>query len=55
LTTGTGSQYAAAVTDTVRVSIALVLRGEVQISAHGYDEMAEDGILAGELVVPRGC
>ena len=37
-------------TDTVRAIIALVLRGEVQISAHGYDEMAEDGILAGEVV-----
>jgi hypothetical protein len=36
LTTATGSQYAAAVTDTLREIIALVLRGEVQISAHGY-------------------
>ena len=27
----------------------LVQRGEVLISAHGYDEMAEDGILAGEV------
>jgi hypothetical protein len=25
-----------------------VLRGEIRISAHGYDEMAEDGILAGD-------
>ena len=36
MTTATGSQYAAAVTDTLRAIIALVLRGEVQIFAHGY-------------------
>ena len=28
----------------------LVRSGEVLISAHGYDEMAEDGILAGEVI-----
>jgi hypothetical protein len=38
------------VTDTLRAIIDLVQRGELQISAHGYDEMAEDGILAGEVV-----
>ncbi len=42
--------YAAAVSDTLRTIAALVQRGEVRISAHGYDEMAEDGILAGEAI-----
>ena len=28
----------------------LVRAGEVRISAHGYDEIAEDGILAGEVI-----
>ena len=28
--------------------VNLVQNGNVRISAHGYDEMAEDGILAGE-------
>lgn len=36
--------------DTLRQIIGLVQRGEVLISAHGYDEMAEDGILAGEVI-----
>ena len=34
--------------ETLRLVTALVLRGEIRISAHGYDEMAEDGILAGD-------
>jgi hypothetical protein len=34
--------------DTLRRIADLVQGGVVQISAHGYDEMAEDGILAGE-------
>ena len=36
--------------DTLRRIADLVQGGEVRISAHGYDEMAEDGILAGEVV-----
>jgi len=36
--------------DTLRRIADLVQSGEVQISAHGYDEMAEDGILAGEVI-----
>ena len=36
--------------DTFRRIVDLVHGGEVRISAHGYDEMAEDGILAGEVV-----
>ena len=36
--------------DTLRAIITLAQREEIQISAHGYDEMAEDGILAGEVV-----
>jgi len=35
--------------DTLRRIADLVQGGEVRISAHGYDEMAEDGILAGEV------
>lgn len=31
--------------------VDLVRLGEVRIAAHGYDEIAEDGILAGEVVV----
>jgi hypothetical protein len=38
------------VSDTLRAVVSLVRRGEVRISAHGYDEMAEDGILAGEAI-----
>ena len=30
--------------------VDLVQDGEVRISAHGYDEIAEDGILAGEVI-----
>jgi len=36
--------------DTFRRILNLVQSGEVLISAHGYDEMAEDGILTGEVV-----
>jgi len=36
--------------DTFRRIVDLVRGGEVRISAHGYDEMAEDGILAGEVI-----
>jgi hypothetical protein len=36
--------------DTLRQIMGLVQRGDVLISAHGYDEMAEDGILAGEVI-----
>jgi hypothetical protein len=34
--------------DTFRRITDLVRRGEVRISSHGYDEMADDGILASE-------
>ena len=30
--------------------LELVARGEVRISAHGYDELAEDGILARDVM-----
>ena len=36
--------------DILRRIADLVQGGEVYISAHGYDEMAEDGILAGEAI-----
>jgi hypothetical protein len=36
--------------DTLRRVVELVRGGEVRISAHGYDEMAEDDILAGEAI-----
>jgi len=36
--------------DTLRRVVELVQGGEIQISAHGYDEMAEDGILAREVL-----
>ncbi len=29
---------------------ALAARGELRVSAHGYDELAADGILAGEAI-----
>jgi hypothetical protein len=29
---------------------ALASRGEIRVSAHGYDELAADGILAGEAI-----
>lgn len=32
----------------------LVAQGQVLISAHGYDELAEDGILASEIVAGIG-
>lgn len=36
--------------DTFRRIVDLVHHGEVRVSAHGYDEMAEDDILAGEVI-----
>ena len=36
--------------ETLRQVVYLVQAGEGRISAHGYDEMAEDGILAGEVI-----
>jgi hypothetical protein len=36
--------------DTLRRIVELVRGGNVQISVHGYDEMAADGILAGEAI-----
>ena len=36
--------------DTLRRIADLVQGGDIQISAHGYDEMAEDGILADEVI-----
>jgi hypothetical protein len=38
------------VSDILRAIVSLVHRGDVRVSAHGYDEMAEDGILAGEAI-----
>lgn len=35
--------------ETLARVVELVGAGEVRISAHGYDEIAEDGILAGEI------
>jgi hypothetical protein len=40
--------------DTLRRIVDLVRSGGVRISAHGYDEMAEDGILAGEVIDGAG-
>jgi len=37
-------------TDTLRQVIDLIRLGQVLISAHGYDEMADDGILAAEAI-----
>lgn len=37
--------------ETLTHIVELVQNGEVQISAHGYDELAEDGILASEVIV----
>ena len=34
----------------LRTIVALVQRGDVRVSSHGYDEMAEDGILATEAI-----
>ena len=36
--------------ETLAQIVDLVRIGEVRISAHGYDEIAEDGILAGEVI-----
>ena len=36
--------------ETLARIVDLVRVGEVRISAHGYDEIAEDGMLAGEVV-----
>jgi hypothetical protein len=36
--------------DTFRRIVELVRGGNVQIPVHGYDEMAADGILAGEAI-----
>jgi len=36
--------------DTFRRIVELVRGGSIQISVHGYDEMAADGILAGEAI-----
>ena len=36
--------------DTLRRVVELIRDGDVLISAHGYDEMAEDGILAREAI-----
>jgi hypothetical protein len=41
--------------DTFRQVVDLVRAGELRISAHGYDEMAEDGILAGEVIDGLGA
>ena len=35
---------------TLRQVQKLVTAGEFRISEHGYDELAEDGILAGEVI-----
>jgi hypothetical protein len=36
--------------ETLRQVVGLISDGQVLISAHGYDEMAEDGILATEAI-----
>lgn len=36
--------------DSFRRVVDLVRGGQVRISSHGYDEMAEDGILAGDVI-----
>jgi len=38
------------VTDTLEQIAALVAKGEVRVSEHGYDELAADGILLRDLV-----
>ena len=40
--------------DTFRRVVELIRDGDVLISAHGYDEMAEDGILARDAIDPCG-
>ena len=41
--------------ETLRRVVDLVQHGEAEISAHGYDEMAEDGILAREVIAGVGA
>lgn len=41
--------------DTLRRIVDLVRGGAVRISAHGYDEMADDGILIGEVIDSVGA
>jgi hypothetical protein len=36
--------------ETLRLIVELIQRGEVRVSAHGYDELAADGILAREVI-----
>ena len=36
--------------ETLRLVVGLIQRGEVRPSAHGYDELAADGILAREVI-----
>lgn len=36
--------------ETFRLIVGLIQKGDVRISAHGYDEMAVDGILAREVL-----
>jgi hypothetical protein len=36
--------------ETLAAVQALVARGEVRISDHGYDELADDGIFAGDVL-----
>ncbi|MCC7142276.1 MAG: DUF4258 domain-containing protein [Candidatus Eisenbacteria bacterium] len=36
--------------DTLVRVIDLVRSGQVRVSAHGYDELAEDGIMVGDLI-----
>jgi transposase len=40
--------------DTFRRIVGLVQSGDVRISAHGYDELAEDGILVREVIEGAG-
>ena len=37
-------------TDTLQQVVALVVKGEVRVSEHGYDELAADGIRVRDLV-----
>ncbi len=36
--------------ETLRQVVGLIREGQVLISAHGYDEIAEDGIFAAEAI-----
>jgi uncharacterized protein DUF4258 len=40
--------------DTLRRIVDLLQNGNVRISAHGYDELAEDGILVREVIEGAG-